>query len=404
MNTLESLPTPTQAKPERSLSVAHNPPASSARPLWRIGTIALVIVIVAGVAGLIPRWRQRAVLRADTRELAIPTVAVVSPLPGKGAALPPLPAEIRPQIEASVYARTSGYLRRWLVDIGAHVKEGDLLAEIDTPELNQELARARAELSQAEAALALAKTTAARWEELLKTASVSEQETAEKQADLALKLATVDASRANVRRLEELQSFERVVAPFTGTITDRTTDLGDLISNTKQLFRLAQTDMLRVYARVPQALARQVLPGQSAELTLPEMPGRTYVAKVVRTAGAMDAQSRTLLTELAVDNSKGEIVAGGFAEVRFTDARPDAPLTLPANTLLFRAEGPQVGVVLPNGKVELKSITLGRDLGAALEILSGVSPSDRVIINPADSLVSGVMVRLPDGPATLAQK
>jgi membrane fusion protein, multidrug efflux system len=370
--------------------------ASASAKLRHVVLLAAVLVVVGAVAGLVPRWVHRKALRAETRELAIQTVSVVSPAPGKAVTGLTLPAEIKALVEAPIYARTSGYLKRYLVDIGAHVKAGDLLAEIDTPELNQELAQGRAQLVQADAALALAKMTAARWADLLKSASVSEQESAEKQSDLELKAANVEAARANVRRLEDMQAFERVTAPFAGTITARDTDIGQLIAagSSRELFRLAQTGTLRVYVRVPQAAARSVAPGQLAELTIPELPGRVFPAKVVRTSEAMSTDSRTLLTELEVDNSKGEILAGTYAQARFTDARVDPTLTLPSNTLLFRAEGPQVGVLGLNDKVELRSVTLGRDFGPTIEIIGGVTPSDQVIMNPSDSLVSGTIVRV----------
>ncbi len=375
------------------------------RPKLRLlaGLVAAVI-IVALLAGLLPRLFQRAALRAETRELAIPTVSVVSPAPGKAAAGLSLPAEIKAFTEAPVHARANGYLKRRLVDIGAAVEAGQLLAEIDTPELDQELARTRAELAQADAALGLARITAARWTELLKTASVSEQEAAEKQADLALKSATVEAGRANVRRLEELQSFARVTAPFAGVVTARNIDLGDLISASsgRELFRLAQTRTLRVFVRVPQTAARSIAIGLTAELTLPELPGRVFAAKVARTAGAMEPGSRTLLTELEVDNAQGEILAGSYAQVRFRELKQEAALTLPANTLIFRAEGPQVGVVKGDGRVELRRVEVGRDFGPTIEILEGISLGDRVILNPADALVSGVTVRLAE-PARPAE-
>ncbi len=380
--------------------------AAANKKLRHAAIIAAVLVIIGVVAGVVPRRLHRIALRAETRDLAVQTVSVVSPVPGKAAAGLTLSAEAKALVEAPIYARTSGYLKRYLVDIGSKVKAGDLLAEIDTPELNQQLAQARAELTQADAALALAKTTAARWADLLKTASVSEQEDAEKQADLALKVATVEAARANVRRLEDLQSFGRVTAPFDGTITARGTDVGQLVTegSGKELFRLAQTGTLRVYVRVPQAEALSVAPGQSAELTIPELPGRVFPAKVVRTAGAISADSRTLLTELQVDNSRGDILAGTYVQVRLSDARPVPTLTLPANTLLFRAEGTQVGVVDADNKVELRHIKLGRDFGPTLEILSGVGPTDRVILNPADSLVGGSTVRVAEAAKEPAGK
>lgn len=363
---------------------------------WRIGGTVAAIILVGFIVGFVPRWHQRAVLRAETIELATPSVSVVSPTLGQPAGGMLLPAEVKPLLEAPIFARANGYLKRWLVDIGAHVQEGQLLAEIDTPELNQQLEQARAELAQADAALALAKITADRWADLLKTSSVSEQEDAEKQADFKLKTATVDAARANVHRLEELVSFARVMAPFAGTVTVRNTDVGDLIvaGSSKELFRLAQTQTLRVYVRVPQTAAHGISPGESAEMLIPEMPGRVFPAKVVTTSQAMATDSRTLLTELEVDNSQGEILPGSYAQVRFLDPKLTTALTLPSNTLLFRAEGLQVGVVGPDKKVDLHSIQIGRDFGQNVEVLSGISPADRIILNPSDSLVSGTTVRI----------
>ncbi len=383
-------------RPATSLSAAAD---SSASKLRHAAIVVAVLLVAGALFGILPRLHHSAVLRAETRELGMQTVTVVSPERREASSVLILPAEVKPFLEAPIYARASGYLKRWLVDIGAVVKEGELLAEIDAPELRQELARAKAERSQAEAALALAKTTAARWAELLKTASVSEQEAAEKQADLELKSANLEAARANVRRLEELDSFCSVYAPFAGTITARSIDVGQLITagSTRELFRLAQTRTLRVYARVPQTASASISVGQTAELVIPELTGRTFPAKVVRTSGAVSADSRTLLTELEVDNSQNEILAGTFAQVRFTDAKLAPQLVVPANTLLFRAEGPQLGVVGPEGKVDLRDVTLGRDFGPTLEILQGISARDRVILNPPDSLVAGMTVRVAAG-------
>jgi RND family efflux transporter MFP subunit len=361
-----------------------------------------VLVVLGVLAGFIPRWHQRSLLRAETVELATPSVAVVSPKPSHTAAGLVLPAEVKPLLEAPIYSRGNGYLKRWLVDIGAHVEAGQLLAEVDTPELDQQLEQARAQLAESEAALALAKTTAERWADLLKTASVSEQENAEKQADYKLKSATVAADQANVHRLEQLQSFERITAPFAGTITARNTDVGDLImaGSGKELFHLAQTGTLRVYVRVPQSAARGIVTGQSAELLIPEIPGQKFSATVTSTSEAMSTDSRTLLTELQVDNSQGEILPGSYAQVRFLDSKVNTVLTLPSNTLLFRAEGLQVGVVGPDDKVDLRSVSIGRDFGQTVEVLAGVGPTDRVVINPADSLVSGTTVRIAEASPT----
>jgi RND family efflux transporter MFP subunit len=373
---------------------ASPPPAK----LSRAALVAVVVIVIAVVIGLVPRLRQHTALAAETRDLSVPTVTVVSPAPGKAATGLPLPAEIKPWIEAPIYARASGYLKRWLVDLGSRVEPGQLLAEIETPELDQQLEKSRHDLAYAEAALALTKITAARYADLVKSASVSEQENAEKQADLALKTASVAGARAEVRRLEQLQSFGRVTAPFAGTITLRNVDVGDLIAATggKELFRLAQTDKLRVFVRVPQSLSPSIVPGQTAELLIAERPDRVFTAQVVRTAGAISADSRTLLTELEVDNTRGEILAGSFAQVRLTGAPLAKILTVPGNALLFRAEGPQVGVVQPDNKVALRSVKLGRDFGSTVEILSGVAVTDRVILNPSDSLANGATVRVAE--------
>jgi RND family efflux transporter MFP subunit len=389
-NLTTAAPVPTGPRP-----LVPPQPATRFR-LGLIAVVAFVVVAICAVAGLLPRWHQRGVLKAQTADLSVPFVSVASPTPEKAGPALSLPAEVKAFVEAPIYARASGYLKRWLVDIGAKVEAGQLLAEIDAPELNQELERSRAELAQADAALALAKITADRWKELLKSSSVSQQESAEKTSDLALKAATVEAARASVRRLEQLQSFERVVAPFAGTITDRQTDVGQLISATgnRPLFMLADLQKLRVYVRVPQSISLTVHEGQTASVTIPELPKRTFEAKVVRTSGAVSADSRTLLTELELDNSKGEILAGSYAQVRFTEADASSVLTLPATALLFRAEGPQVGVVMADNKVALRSISIGRDFGKSMEVLSGVEPTDRVILNPSDSLVSGAVVRI----------
>jgi membrane fusion protein (multidrug efflux system) len=406
MNSLENTKAQTPGITDQPPSFA--PPghaATSPVRLSRVATVAGVLVVLGFLAGFLPRWHQRNLVRAETVDLATPSVAVVSPIPSHAAAGLVLPAEVRPLLEAPIFSRANGYLKRWLVDIGAHVEAGQLLAEVDTPELDQQLEQARAQLAESEAALALAKTTAERWADLLKTASVSDQENAEKQADYKLKSATVEADRANVHRLEQLQSFERITAPFAGTITARNTDVGDLITvgSGTELFHLAQTRTLRVYVRVPQSVAHGIVTGQSAELLIPEIPGQKFTATVTSTSGAMSTDSRTLLTELQVDNSHDEILPGSYAQVRFLDSQAGAVLTLPANTLLFRAEGLQVGVVGPDSKVGLRSVSIGRDFGQTVEILSGVDAADRVVVNPSDSLVSGTSVRIAEtSPTTKA--
>lgn len=360
--------------------------------------LLVIVIILAGlIFGLVPRLMHRSALAKETLDLSMPTVQVLHAVPGKATPSLILPAEVRPYVDAPIYARASGFVKRWYVDIGGHVEAGQLLADIDTPELDQQLTGAKAELAEAEAAASLAKITADRWATLLKTASVSEQENAEKQADLKLKLAAVDTANANVHRLEDLESFTHVVAPFAGTLTSRLIDVGDLITTGKEMFRLSDTTKLRVFVRVPQTATPGIATGVSADLMVPELPSKKFSAKVVRTAGAIDSNSRTLLTELEVDNPKDEILTGSYVQVSFNDIRQNPALVLPATTLLFR-DGLQVGVVGPDGKVDIRDIKEGRDFGKTVEVVSGITAEDRIINNPPDSLTAGTTVRVADVP------
>ncbi len=373
-------------------------PAPAGRPtrLILIAQVVIVLVVIGLIAGFVPRWIARHKLLAENHADTAITVAVVSPTVFKPDLGTPLPAEVQAFTQASIHARASGYLKNWFVDIGDHVTNNQVLAEIETPEVDQQLIQARAELDQADASLGLAKISADRWAELLKTSSVSDQEAAEKQADYTLKQANVAAAQANVRRLEELKNFNRVVAPFAGTITARNTDIGQLINATSgnELFRLAQTDPLRVYVRVPQSLIYSITPGQTAQLTFQELPGRSFTATVTRTAGAVDPASRTLQVELQVANPKGEILAGSYAQVRFDEATNAHGLTLSDNTLVFRSQGMQVALLDDNNIVHMRSIKLGRDFGNTVEVLSGLEASDRVLINPPDSIADGMAVQV----------
>lgn len=388
------LDAPDPLPPSRSESTPPPP-----RP-GRVVAWASVIIGLALTAGLWPRWRLTHATAARTHELAIPTVMVTSPRPADPAPALPLPAEIKPQTEATLFGRASGYVHKLHVDLGSQVKAGQLLAEIDSPELDAELNQARAQLVESQAAHGLAEQTARRWRELVKNHSVSAQEDAEKQADFALKSAAVDAGQARVKRLEELKGFGRVIAPFEGTITARYTDVGDLISTETPhaLFKLADTRTLRVFVRIPQTLTTLATVGVPAELTLDEKPGRHFAATLVRSAGALDPSSRTLLVELSVDNSAGEIFAGSFGQVRFPGQVTNKILSLPSNALLFRPDGPQVGVVKPDETVELRPVKLGRDSGRQVEILGGVSGNERVILNPRDSLTDHTRVRIANAP------
>ena len=404
------LPYSTQSStPTAPAAESNNKPAAkSPSKRGRIIGAIIALVIVAGlVLGFLPRWRQSRSTATDTSQLAIPSVSVVSPTPGTNHAGMLLPAEVRPWLEASIFARANGYLKSWVADIGAHVEAGQLLGTIETPDLDQQLAQAQAELVLAQANLHLAQVTDDRWKDLLKTASVSEQAAAEKAAARETAAASVEAMRANMRRLQELVSFQNIVAPFPGTVTIRAVDVGDLIvagSGGKELFHLAQADKLRVYVRVPQTGALGIAPGQAASLAIPEMPDQPFLAKVVTTSEAISTTSRTLLVQLEVDNSQHRILPYSYGEVRFADGAANSGLTLPSNTLLFRAEGLQLAVVNSNGIVELRKVQIGRDFGQTVEITGGVTPDDRVITNPSDSLVSGIKVRIQPSSDTLAAK
>jgi RND family efflux transporter MFP subunit len=387
-----------------------NTPASASPPppvRWgRIAQILIVLVILGLAAGLVPRWLARQRLLAATRADATPVVDVASPVPAKGNLGTPLPADVKPFMEAAIHARASGYLKSWLVDIGDHVTNNQLLAEIETPELDQQLAQARAQLDQAVATRDLAKITADRWTELLKTASVSEQETAEKKSDYLLQEATVESARANVQRLEAMKEFDRVTAPFDGVVTVRNTDIGQLIAadSGMELFHLAQTNPLRVYMRVPQQLAHGIAVGQKAGLSVQDLPGRNFEATVSQIAGAVDASSRTLQVELLVPNPRGEIFAGSYAQVRLNESPAPSVLVLSDNALIFRAQGLQVALVGPDNKVQLRSITLGRDFGDHVEVVAGLNPTDQVILNPPDGIAEGMTVRIAPPASTNSAK
>ena len=394
MNTSETQPAPVLT-PEIAPEPSPVPPHQGPR-LGRIAVILTVLVLVAAAAGFAPRWRQRQQSQNDIAGLATTTVTLVSPEPGKADSGLMLPAEIQPLLQASIFARVSGYLKKWNVDIGAHVTAGQVLAEIDTPELDRQLDQARAQLGVAQANLKLAQTTNVRWQLMLHSNTVSKQEADEKAAAVDVDAAAVEAARATVHQFEETQSFQHVVAPFAGIITARNVDIGDLISigGGRELFHLAQMETLRVYVRVPQTRAADIRAGQAAEVLIPELPDEPFPAKVVTTSDAVSNTSRTLLTELQADNPKDRIRIGSYAQVRFASIAAAPALTLPASVLLFRAQGLQVGVVDANGLVELRKVELGRDFGPRVEILSGITAADKVIATPFDSLVSGMTVRV----------
>ena len=397
------------SSPSREFSTTPPLPDSEERGLSRgtwigIALIALVVLVVV-VWGILTRNAAEEKLERQTVESAVPSVHVVHPVSSTLSTEISLPGDTQAFTDTPIYSRTSGYLKRWYFDIGAHVRRGQLMAEIEAPELDQQLLAAQADLKSAEANLDLANTTSARYQNLLKTNSVSKQETDVAISDAAAKKAVVDASMANVRRLQQLQSFEKIYAPFDGIVTVRNTDLGALISggaNTtpRELFHLAAIGRLRVYVAVPEAYISVIKDGGKARLTLDQYPGRSFEGTIARNSSSIDPSSRTLNVEVDVDNSKGELLPGAYVFVHFKVPEHAASLMIPSNTLLFRSEGLQVGVVR-NGKVQLVPVTIGKDAGATVEISSGLTPDDAVILDPSDSIANGQEVRIADrGPAS----
>jgi membrane fusion protein (multidrug efflux system) len=356
-----------------------------------------VLFIIALVVGFIPQLRQRQTATADTNQLAIPTVAVVSPTvttPGSGLNLP---AEVKPWQEASIFARVNGYLKDWLVDIGAHVEKDQLLAEIDTPDLDQQLAQANSQAVLAKRNLDQAKSTNTKWQELYKQGVVSQLDAENQATSQGTNQANTEAFAANLRFLEQEVAFKRVTAPFPGIITVRNVNVGDLITanNTNmEMFHIQQTDPLRVYFRVPQEEASNIAVGQTFDVQVGAQSAKTYPGKVISTSGAVSPDSRTMLVELQVDNSKNEVLPGSYATVRVPQVALAKLVTLPDNTLIFRDKSVQVGVVDGRSVVQLRDVKVGRDFGVQSEILSGVTESDKVIANPSDSLTTGTTVHV----------
>ena len=374
------------------------PPATPRKALLMIGLVLLLLVIGA-VATAVVRIRNSRVLAKETEQAAIPTVAVVHPVAEKADEELVLPGTLQAYEESPIYARTNGYLLRWYKDIGSRVNKGDLLAEIDTPEIDQELMQARANRQQIAAQLDLAKINSDRYLSLRKTDSVSQQEADQQASGYQQAKANLDAADANVRRLEQLESFKRVYAPFSGVLTKRTVDPGMLINAGagaagKELFDLARVDPLRVYVSVPQSYSPAIKTGMEATVLLQEYPGQVFKGTVVRTAEAIDPMTRTLLTEVDVPNKDGRLLPGSFGEVHFRAGVNARKVTVPVNAMLFRQEGPRVALVNSDSKIHLQPITIGRDYGATLEVVSGVDVGDRIVVNPADSLEEGQQVNI----------
>jgi RND family efflux transporter MFP subunit len=373
-------------------------PAPVGRAKILVGAVLLVL-ITAGIVTLLSRKSEADALAKETEAVSVPTVGVVHPVTEPGNDELVLPGNLQAFEESPIFARTNGYLLRWYKDIGSKVKKGELLAAIDTPEVDQELSQARAGREQVSSALGLAKISADRWANLRKSDSVSQQEADQQASGYQQAIANLAAADANVRRLEQLESFKNVYAPFSGVLTRRNVDPGALINSGagvagKELFNIARVDPLRVYVSVPQAYAPSMKVGTKATVTLQEFPGQKFIGTVVRTADAIDPATRTLNTEVDVPNKDSKLLPGSFGQVHFATGTSVPRITIPVNAMLFRAEGTRVAVVDKDSKVHLRPITIGRDFGATLEILGGLDASDQIIINPSDSLEEGQQVHV----------
>jgi len=369
------------------------------RKSWLALVITVVVVAALLGSGIWSRVKARTTLKAETAQVALTPVSVVSPKQTAPTQEIILPGNVQPFITSPIYARTNGYLRKWYVDIGARVKQGQLLAVIETPEVDQQLQQARSNLVTAQANLELASITKTRYLGLLKTNAVSQQDVDNAVGTYNANKAIVEADQAAVDQYTALVSFEKIYAPFDGIVTARNTDIGDLINSGSSsavktdLFHIAQPGVLRVYVNVPEEYSQGITAGMTADLSLTEFPGRSFHGKLVRTADSINVTTRTLLIEIDVDNPTGTLLTGSYAEVHLKVPEHKSTLILPVNTLLFRSEGLRVGVV-KDGEVVLTAVTPGHDFGDRIEIVSGVSPDDQVIVNPPDSLVSGQAVQI----------
>ncbi|HXZ79493.1 MAG TPA: efflux RND transporter periplasmic adaptor subunit [Terriglobales bacterium] len=386
---------PTSATPKSELRRPNHP-----HRRWIVAAIACVVVLGAIAYGVVPRVRARQQVRSETAEMALSVVSVVHPEKTAPSDELVLPANVQPYISAPIYARTNGYLKGWYADIGTHVRKGQLLAEIETPELDQQLQQARANLNTAQANLQLSEITANRYQGLLKTNSVAQQDADNAVGANNANKAIVQSNQANVRQLEQLQAYEKIYAPFDGIITVRNTDIGALINSgsssvpNTELFHIAQPNRLRVYVDVPEAYAPSAKPGLTAELTLAEYPGRRFQGRLVRTAEAINLTTRTLQVEIAVDNPTGTLLSGSYAEVHMKVPAQASAFLLPVSALMFRSEGLRVVTVGEGNRVQLRQVTPGHDFGDRMEILAGLNANDSVIVNPPDSIVDGEQVRV----------
>jgi RND family efflux transporter MFP subunit len=377
-------------------------------PLLRWFLIAFFIFLVLGIYAVSQRMSEHKALAQQTEQMAVPYVSVIRATPIDSNSEMVLPGTLKPDVESPLYARTNGYLKKWYKDIGSHVEKGDILAEIDTPEIDEQLAQARADLVTSQANLSLSTLTATRYQDLIKSDSVSRQDLDNANGDLAARRAMVQSADANVKRLEEMESFKRVYAPFKGIITQRNVDTGTLINAgnggtaTKEMFDLAQIDPMRVYVSVPQSYSPSIHLGLKACLSLTELEQKSFCGQVVRTANSIDPNTRTLLTEVDVQNASGTLLPGSYAEVHFDVKVTGQRLSLPINALLFRPDGTMAAVVGADNRINLKRITIGRDYGNSLEVLQGIDAGDRIVINPPDALEQNELINIAgqDAPGT----
>ncbi len=372
---------------------------------WVVAGVILLVLAGILVYGIFARLRNKNTVRAETAQMAVPSVSVVSPQRSAPSQEIVLPGNVQPFISSPIYSRTNGYLRHWYADIGAHVKKGQLLAEIQTPEVDQQLLQSRSNLSTAQANLKLSEITKNRYLGLLATHAVAQQDADNAVGTYNANQAIVDANRANVKQLEALQSFEKIYAPFDGIITARNTDTGDLINSGNSgnvrtdLFHISQPGKLRVYVNVPEQYSQATTPGLTAELALAEFPGRRFRGNLVRTSNAINFATRTLVAEIDVDNPSGELLSGSYTEVHLKLAGQTSSYLVPVSTLIFRAQGLQVAVV-NNGSAVLTSVTPGRDFGQQIEIVSGLKGDESLIANPPDSIVTGEKVQVVQTTST----
>jgi RND family efflux transporter MFP subunit len=406
MNTIASpISDPTAMDPADKVERSRETPSAKRKSAgtWRL----LAGVVIAGVliaALLFVRSLQYHALAAETDVMSVPTVQVIHPGMGPATVEVSLPGNLSAYNEASIFARTNGYLKAWYTDFGAQVKEGQLMAEISAPDVDAQLNKAQADLAQAKANLEIARLTYQREKELLDRKVVSQQEYDQSRTTFDADAAAVKSAEANVQNLTVQQNFEKIVAPFPGIVTRRSTDVGDLIAAgsdtaagaSKELFHIVRTNILRVFVHVPQVYASRVSLGTPASVQLIEFPGETFSGKIANISGALDPTTRTLAVEVQVPNPHGRLYPGAYGQVQFTLPVDPRPMIVPAGTLLFRKEGMQVGVVASDGHVQLKPVTIGRDFGTTVEVVSGLQSGDRVISNPSDSLATGTAVHIAE--------